>query len=106
MSINWPSNNQSSFSKLPSINDINKNIDLYKLNFNIENKEISNRNINGNKKLEKKGKKKNISFYCPKINSLSSDSDIKLHMTLYDTFRKFGESHSKSVIKNIKKINY
>ena len=57
-------------------------------------------------KVIKKVYKKRVSFYSPKLNSFHSGNNLRLHLCLYDTFKKFGESHSQSVIKKTKVVKF
>ena len=57
-------------------------------------------------KIIKKVYKKRVSFYSPKLNSFHSGNNLRLHLCLYDTFKKFGESHSQSVIKKTKVVKF
>ena len=57
-------------------------------------------------KLYKKEYKKKVTFYSPNIKSFSSEDCLKLHIYLYDTFKKFGESHSGNVLKKTKVVKY
>ena len=54
----------------------------------------------------KKVPKKRISFYSPNINPFNRERNLRMHLFLYDTFKKFGESHSKNVVKNTKMVKY
>ena len=58
------------------------------------------------KKINKKEYKKRITFYSPNIRSVSSRDKLFLHLKLYDTFKKFGESHLGSVVKRTKVVEY
>ena len=58
------------------------------------------------KKLNKKEYKKRVTFYSPNIRSVSSRDKLFLHLCLYDTFKKFGESHLKNVVKRTKVVEY
>ena len=98
-SVNASSTLHSSLVKLPSMKKININ----KLNIN-DNKRNKTRQ-QGRKKL-KKLVNKNVSFYCPKLNSVASDSNIKLHLNLYDTFKIFRETYSLNPIKHEKNTGY
>ena len=51
-------------------------------------------------------KKRKISFFTPNIKSIHSENNLKLHLYLYDTFKKFGEAYSGNVLKKIKNIKY
>ena len=51
-------------------------------------------------------KKRKISFFTPNIKSIHSDNNLKFHLYLYDTFKKFGEAYSGNVLKKIKNIKY
>lgn len=99
ISVNASSSLHSSIVKLPSVKKININ----KLNIN-DNKRNKTKQ-QGRKKL-KKLVNKNVSFYCPKLNSVASDSNIKLHLNLYDTFKIFRETYSLNPIRNEKNTGY
>ena len=77
---------------------------------NPKNKKIINRNeglrISLKDKVKKKEFKKRVTFYSPNIHSFHSKDNLKLHLYLYDTFKKFGESHSGNVIKKTKVVKY
>ena len=62
--------------------------------------------ITTNEKVYKKVYKKRVTFYSPKIHSFHSENNLKLHLYLYDTFKKFGESHLKNVMKRTKVVKY
>jgi hypothetical protein len=99
MSVNASSSLHSSIVKLPSMKKININ----KMNIN-DNKRNKTRQ-QGRKKITKLVNK-NVSFYCPKLNSVASDSNIKLHLNLYDTFKIFRETYSLNPIKHEKNTGY
>ena len=63
-------------------------------------------NIFRNDKIYKKEYKKKISFFAPNIRKIKSEDNLSLHLYLYDTFKKFGESHTKNVIKKTKVVKY
>ena len=65
-----------------------------------------NNKITANEKVYKKVYKKRVTFYSPKIHSFHSENNLKLHLYLYDTFKKFGESHLKNVMKRTKVVKY
>ena len=65
-----------------------------------------NNKITTNEKVYKKVYKKRVTFYSPKIHSFHSENNLKLHLYLYDTFKKFGESHLKNVMKRTKVVKY
>ena len=65
-----------------------------------------NNKITTNEKVYKKVYKKRVTFYSPKIHSFHSENNLKLHLYLYDTFKKFGESHLKNVMKKTKVVKY
>lgn len=99
MSVNASNSLHSSIIKLPSVNKININ----KLNINdIKRGQTKQPGRKKNKKIINK----NASFYCPKINPLASDSNIKLHLNLYDTFKIFGETYSLNPVKKEKNTGY
>ena len=52
----------------------------------------------------KKVPKRRISFFSPNINPYNREMNLKMHLCLYDTFKKFGESHTKDVIKKTKMV--
>ena len=106
ISINRKNAGKSSSTKciLPSFDNKQKIGDYYKINALMRNKKDRIVSENKVKSLLKKNKRK-ISFYSPKINFIHSDNNLNLHYYLYDTFKKFGESHSSNVIKNIKNLN-
>jgi len=56
--------------------------------------------------LIKKIPKKRISFFSPNINPYNRENNLKMHLCLYDTFKKFGESHTKNVVKKTKMVKY
>ena len=57
-------------------------------------------------KVKKKEFKKRVTFYSPNLHSFHSKDNLKLHLYLYDTFKKFGESHLKNVMKRTKVVKY
>jgi len=99
MSVNASSSLPSSIAKLPSVKKIN--INKLKINDNKRNKSKQQ----GRKNL-KRLVNKNVSFYYPKLNSVASDSSIKLHLNLYDTFKIFRETYSLNPMKNEKNTGY
>ena len=54
----------------------------------------------------KKVPKRRISFFSPNINPYNREMNLKMHLCLYDTFKKFGESHTKDVIKKTKMVEF
>ena len=76
---------------------------------------INKININDNKrnKVKQQGRKnlkklinKKVSFYYPKLNSVASETNIRLHLNLYDTFKVFRETYSLNPIKREKNTGY
>ena len=57
-------------------------------------------------KIYKKVIKKRVSFYSPIFNSFQSDEKLNLQLSLYDTFKKFGETHLKNVNKTSKVVKF
>ena len=95
--------NQSSNIHLPGIEkDFNK---LIPKTNNLINRNEHNI-ISAKEKVHKKVYKKKVTFYSPKMKSSQSDKILKLHLYLYDTFKKFSESHTKNVIKKTTVVNY
>lgn len=103
MSING--NSQYSKIKLPRFNYKTKKNDVHKLNINVNNNNKYERTSSEGILFKKENLKK-VSFFSPNMKSKRSDDNLKLHLYLYDTFKKFGEAHSGNVIKNIKKLKY
>ena len=88
--------------KLPLFSSRMKKNDYAKLKMDdTKNKE----RLSSKGKIKKIERAKKISFYSPKLNSVCSGKNLKLHLYLYDTFKKFGEAHEEKVIKNIKKVS-
>ena len=94
-------NRQTSKTQLPLLSKLQKQTDLYKLNSNIDHK---NERFSSESKKNKVEKRKKVSFFVPRINSINSDNNLKLHLCLYHAFKEFGEAYSENVIKNIKKV--
>jgi hypothetical protein len=101
---NLPKNKRSSSTKcmLPYFNDKQKRAESYKINGLIKYKI---ERFSSEDKPYKKIKKRKISFFAPKKSFMNSTNNLNLQLYLYDTFKKFGESHSGNVIKNTKNIN-
>ena len=103
----FPENNtmmNKSFKKFfPSINGSKIKSGKEKLNSTGKNDNIK---LLSEDKIYKKVYKKRISFYSPKLNSFHSGKNLRLHLCLYDTFKRFGESHSQNVIKKTKVVKY
>ena len=78
--------------------------------FSPKQKKIINRNeglmITLKDKVKKKEFKKRVTFYSPNLHSFHSKDNLKLHLYLYDTFKKFGESHTGNVVKKTKVVKY
>ena len=65
-----------------------------------------NKKITFDKKINKKEYRKRVTFYSPDIRSFSSEDKLNLHLCLYDTFKKIGESHLGNVHKRSKVVEY
>ena len=87
--------------KLSSFTGIFNKDDLKKLNIAFKNKY---QRFTSEGKLYKKEKLKKITFYSPKLKSIGSNNNLKLHLNLYNTFKIFGETYSRNVIINKKKV--
>ena len=89
----------SSKAKFPSLKKININ------KININNNKRNKVKQQGRKNLKKLINKK-VSFYYPKLNSVASETNIRLHLNLYDTFKVFRETYSLNPIKREKNTGY
>ena len=92
---------QSSKTQLPLLFKLKEKFEFYKFNSINENKKERHSSQDEKNKVEKR---KKITFFTPKIKSITSENNLKLHLNLYHTFKEFGEAYSGNVIKNIKKV--
>ena len=86
----------------------NMNISFNKYNHQKFNSLDKNENTKSSHAIPtiKKIPKKRINFFSPNIDPFNRENNLKMHLCLYDTFKKFGDSHTQNVVKKTKMVKY